>query len=230
MKAMTILTRCRAAEADMRRIRQKIRQRQEAAECITPLLDDTGGGHGGNSEPDRIGTLACAITELEAALQEREKALRVELAAVCVFLDTLDETESAVLHNYYVTRLNVGAIAAKLQYTEGYIRKLKPEAEKKLDLLDDATVRAALPPVVYEGARGGIAMKPPRVCPDCGANLDPQESCDCQKQDEVARLKAALEKKSVQLQEQICAGIRKDARIRELMMELEGAKRRASTW
>ena len=43
------------------------------------------------------------------------------------------------------------------------------------------------------------------------------------------RLRVELERKSDALREQICAGIRKDARIRELTAELEGTKRRAST-
>lgn len=146
MKAMTILTRCRAAEADMRRLRQRIRQRREAAESITPVTTDTGSRQPSNGEPDRLAVLLCAITELEAALEAREKARRVEVAAVCVYLDTLEETESTVIHRYYVTRLKVSAIAAEMNFTEGYIRRLKVEAERKLDALSDADVRAALPP------------------------------------------------------------------------------------
>jgi DNA repair exonuclease SbcCD ATPase subunit len=67
-------------------------------------------------------------------------------------------------------------------------------------------------------------MKPPRICPDCGANLDAQERCTCHDQDDVNNLKAELEKKSDALQEQIRAGIRKDAEIRRLNAELEAAK------
>jgi hypothetical protein len=143
---MTILMRCREAEADMRRIRQRIRQRQEAAECITPVMDIAGVKGHGTGEPDRIGVLVGAISELETALEARERARRVEVAAVCVLLDRLTETESAVLYSYYVTRLKLGAIAAKLSFTDGYIRKLKADAETKLDTPDGASVRAALPP------------------------------------------------------------------------------------
>jgi hypothetical protein len=69
-------------------------------------------------------------------------------------------------------------------------------------------------------------MKPPRIYPDCGANLDPQERCNYQDGDEVSSLQAALEKTSDVLWEQIIAGIRKDARIRELMVELENITQR----
>jgi hypothetical protein len=68
-------------------------------------------------------------------------------------------------------------------------------------------------------------MKPQyHICPDCGASLDPQERCSCHEENEVVRLQAALEKKSEVLQAQIMAEIRKDARIRELVKELEGVK------
>jgi hypothetical protein len=45
-----------------------------------------------------------------------------------------------------MNRLKVGVIAAKLRFTEGYIRKLKGEAERKPDALDDVAAKAALPP------------------------------------------------------------------------------------
>ena len=71
-------------------------------------------------------------------------------------------------------------------------------------------------------------MKPQyRICPDCGASLDPQEVCDC-KENEIQRLREALEKKSDEVRELIWMGIRKDARIRELAAELEGVRKRAA--
>ena len=53
-------------------------------------------------------------------------------------------------------------------------------------------------------------MKPPRIYPDCGASLDPQEKCTCHEENEVVRLQDDLEKKSDALREEIWAGIRKD--------------------
>ena len=146
MKAMTILTRCREAEADARRIRQKIRQRMEAAENVSPAMDPAGSVTHSSSEPDRIASLTCGITALEKELETREQARRAEAAAACVYLDTLSEAESAILYSYYVGYLSTGEIAAKLHYVVGYVRNIKTSAEKKLDTLDDATVRAALPP------------------------------------------------------------------------------------
>ena len=57
----------------------------------------------------------------------------------------LAENESAVLHQFYIKRQKIPAIARKLGFTEGYIRKLKTMGERMLDELPQETVRGALP-------------------------------------------------------------------------------------
>ena len=42
MRAITILQRCREAEQDLRRIRQRIERRREAAESVTPRINAGG--------------------------------------------------------------------------------------------------------------------------------------------------------------------------------------------
>ena len=119
MRAITIMQRCRDAEQDLRRIRQRIERRREAAESVTPRIN-AGGGRS-TAEPDKIAAFVAAITELEADLRGREQARRVEVAAACVLLDRLPETEGAVLHQYYVQRRKIHNIAAKMGYTDSYI-------------------------------------------------------------------------------------------------------------
>lgn len=143
MKGMTVLKRCRAAEGDMARIRQRIQRRREAMECITPRMDVTGSRS--TAEPDKMDAFVAAITELEADLKARELARSAEVAAACVLLDALPEGESSVLHAYYVKRLKMPAIAKRMGYTEGYIRKLKKEGENLMDALPADIVAACLP-------------------------------------------------------------------------------------
>lgn len=143
MRAITILQRCRDAEQDLRRIRQRIERRREAAESVSPRIN-AGGGRS-TAEPDKIAAFVAAITELEADLRGREQARRVEVAAACVLLDGLPENESAVLHQFYIKRQKIPAIARRLGFTEGYIRKLKTMGERMLDELPQETVRGALP-------------------------------------------------------------------------------------
>lgn len=144
MKAITIFTRCRAAEGDMRRIRQRIQQRREAAASVAPQGTGIGGGHG-TSEPDKMSAFVAAIDELESELKAREQARSVEVAAACVLLDALPEMESAVLHRFYIRGHKVPGIAKKLGFSEGYIRKLKAEAERLLDSISEETVVISLP-------------------------------------------------------------------------------------
>ena len=144
MKAMTVLTRCRNAEGDKRRIRQRIAQRRDAMACISPRMDATGGGRG-TAEPDKIGAFVAAVDALERELKLREQAQSVEIAAACTLLDTLPASESAVLHEYYVKHGKVPAIAKRLGYSESYARKLKAEGERMLDELPENVVAAALP-------------------------------------------------------------------------------------
>ncbi|MEG0742725.1 MAG: hypothetical protein RR521_10875 [Clostridia bacterium] len=144
MKAITIFERCRSAEGDMRRIRQRIEQRREAAENITPKMDAIGGGHG-TTEPDKIAAFVAAISELEAELQAREQEHRVETAAACILLDSLPGRVSMVLHLYYVRGVKPSAISSKMRFCESYIRKMKAEGEELLAGIAPANVDATLP-------------------------------------------------------------------------------------
>lgn len=144
MKALTILARCRSAEADKRRIRQQIERRREAITCISPRMDVNGGSRS-TAEQDKIGAFVAAVTELEQRLKVREQAQSVEIAAACVLLDMLPENESAVLHQYYVKGCKVPSIAKCMGYSESYTRRIKAEGERRLCELPESSVTAALP-------------------------------------------------------------------------------------
>lgn len=101
MKAITILTRCRNAEQDMRRIGQQIRQRREAMESVSPSMDAIGGGHG-SAVNNKMADIIARIDELERELKQRQREHRAEVVASCTLLDGLPEAESAVLHKYYL--------------------------------------------------------------------------------------------------------------------------------
>lgn len=143
MNGMTILERCRAADGDMARIRQRIQRRREAMECITPRMDSAGAR--GTAESDKLGAFVAAITQLEAELAAREQARSVEVASACVLLDALPDVEGSVLHAYYVKRLPISVIARRMGYTDGYIRRLKREGEALLDALSTDVVIGSLP-------------------------------------------------------------------------------------
>ena len=143
MDAMTIFRRCRDARGDIEALEERIRQRRDALTQVTQAMDATGGGHG--SPSDRMGTVVAAIADLSAQADARRQRQSVEIAAACVLCDMLDEKYSRVLHLYYVNGMTVRAVAKKLKYSEGYIRKLKRDAEDAVRGIDPDTVRGCVP-------------------------------------------------------------------------------------
>jgi len=143
MKAMTILTRCRRAEDDLRRIQQRIQQRREAAESVVPKTDRVGAR--GAAHPDWMGENLAAVSEQEARLTARERAYMAEVDAVCLILDRLTETESAVLYQFYINRQKAAYIAKKQGFSEGYVRKIKADAERAIEAIPEEWVETVVP-------------------------------------------------------------------------------------
>lgn len=145
MKAMTILKRCRAAQTDEERLRERIWQRREVLESVSAPQGDPNGGSRVQGDRDKIGSILGDIDQLERELQERQEAELAEKAAAVVLLDMVPDLERKVLFDYYVKRWDTGEIARKEKYTAGYVRKTKRNGEQLLDMLGPERVAAALP-------------------------------------------------------------------------------------
>lgn len=145
MKAMTILKRCRAAQTDEERLRERIWQRREVLESVSAPQGDPNGGSRAQGDRDKIGAILGDIDQLERELQERQEAELAEKAAAVVLLDMVPDLERKVLFDYYVKRWDTGEIARKEKYTAGYVRKTKRNGEQLLDMLGPERVAAALP-------------------------------------------------------------------------------------
>lgn len=144
MHAMTIMERCRNAQTDIDRIRQRILRRRDAIESITAHADDVGGSHG-SSDPDKIGRFVAEIDRLNDQAQRREKARSAEIAAVCEMLDALPDNEADVLHKWYIGGRSMRGIARSLHYTEGYCRKLKSAGDARIMEIEPEAVDRMLP-------------------------------------------------------------------------------------
>ncbi len=147
MKAITILNRCRGAEEEIRRLREKARQRREAASSLAaPQADPNGGSRGGNPIKDKIGEILADADVLERKADERNEAWQVESVASMALLDMIPDLESQVLYLYYVQKESTTSIARKKKYQTGYVRKVKRRAEQLLDMLSEPRVDSTLPP------------------------------------------------------------------------------------
>ena len=155
MKAIEILNRCRAADAEISRIQQRIEQRNSALYRITASPMDANGGSRASGNHDKIGTLEADIDTLQRQMLARKRAKQVEIAAACALLDYLDAASSDVLYRFYVLGETAVAIAAACGYQAGTVRAKKAEALKLPAEMDSAQIDATLPGWYLRGDKDG---------------------------------------------------------------------------
>ena len=154
MNAMTILKRCRAAKSDIERLQQRIEQRRDVLTSLSAPQADPNGGSRGSADKDKMGRIMADIDALERELEAREDAERAEKVAVCALMDMVPDKEGKILFSYYVKHLDTGAIARKEKYQVSYVRRVKRDAEKLIEMLSEEKVNATLPPW-YLKEKGG---------------------------------------------------------------------------
>lgn len=143
---MTILRRCRESGTDLSELEERIRQRRDAVTTISVSLDRDGGAGGSGTPSDRIAAAAAAVADLEKQAERRRERQAVEIMAVNVLADRLPGVQGRIIYLYYAKALTVRAVAKRVKYTEGYVRKLRREAENQLREVPGEEVDELLPP------------------------------------------------------------------------------------
>ena len=146
MDAMTILKRCRASGAELVELDARIRQRRDAATMISAVISGEPGHAPGGLASDKIAAAAAAVADLEARAQQRRERQAVELAAVSALAERLEGVQGRIVYLYYGKALTVRAVAKRVKYTEGYVRRLRREAEDRLRQVPAEEVDELLPP------------------------------------------------------------------------------------
>lgn len=155
MNAMTIMKRCRAARNDVERLQQRIDQRRDVLTSLSaPQADPNGGSHG-SGDKDKIGRILAEIDELERLRDARREEEEAEKVAVCALMDMVPDLEGKILFGYYVKRMDTTAIARKEKYTTSYVRRVKRDAEKLIEMLGPERVDSTLP-AWYLKKKGGV--------------------------------------------------------------------------
>ena len=154
MNAMTILKRCRAAEGDIERLQQRIEQRRDVLTSLSAPQADPNGGSRGSGDKDKTGRILAEIDELERELEARKEAEKAEKVASCALMDMVPDLEGKILFGYYVKRLDTTAIARKEKYQTSYVRRVKRDAEKLIEMLSPENVNRTLP-AWYLKEKGG---------------------------------------------------------------------------
>lgn len=143
LTAMEILERCRRAEADKRRLRERVEMYRDAAGRMTASLD--GIGARGTGEADHMAAIVGEIDGVERQLRQREREESAEIAAALQLLDTLPPLECLVLNRYYLRRETLNAIAVGLGYSYGYTRGKKADGCRLLRDWGEGEVMRLLP-------------------------------------------------------------------------------------
>lgn len=145
MNAITILRRVRAAEEEIGRLNLQLQQRWDALTGISAPQADPNGGSRGSADPDKNGRIMGDIDQLERKIRRRKERLEAETVAALALLDMLPNLESKVLHAYYLKHCSTTDIARREKYTQGYVRRVKRQAETVLGMLSQERVDGTLP-------------------------------------------------------------------------------------
>ena len=154
MNAMTIMKRCRAAKSDVDRLQQRIDQRRDVLTSLSAPQADPNGGSRGSGDKDKISRILAEIDELERERDGRKEKAEAEKVAACALMDMVPDLEGKILFGYYVKRLDTTAIARKEKYQTSYVRRVKRDAEKLIEMLSDENVNRTLP-AWYKKEKGG---------------------------------------------------------------------------
>lgn len=143
MTAMEIFEKCKAAEGDKKKLRDKIQRYRDSAGRMNAALD--GIGARSTDEPDKLLAIMAEISELEGSIRQRDEEYAVEVAAACRLLDMLPDTECKIINAFYLQDHTLTLIARELNYSYGYTRTLKSIACTHLEAIPESMVTALLP-------------------------------------------------------------------------------------
>ena len=143
LTAMEILERCRRAEGEKRRLKERADMIRDTAGHMTASLDGIGARSTGAG--DRMVGLMARLEEAEQALKRRDQEYTAEVAAACQLLDRLPPLECSVMSRFYVRGQSLRSIAADMGYSYSYVRARKSEGCRLLQQLGEGEVMRLLP-------------------------------------------------------------------------------------
>lgn len=143
LTAMEILERCRRAEGEKRRLKERADMIRDTAGHMTASLDGIGARSTG--EADHMAAMAGMLDAVERELAQRDLEYTVEIAAACQLLDMLPALECGIMSRYFIRGQTLRGIARDMGYSYSYVRGLKSEGCKHLHGIDQGVVLGLLP-------------------------------------------------------------------------------------
>lgn len=143
MNAIDILNRCRSAQADIRRLEERIARYRDCATDSSAHINPNGRVQGSGS--DSLAEFAAEICDCEEERDKRKREYKAESYCACKLLDRLPETECSVLYRFYMSGQTVDGIAAAIGLTANYVKRKKADGLARLAQIDRKIVLEMLP-------------------------------------------------------------------------------------
>lgn len=143
MNAINILNRCRSAQAEIRRLEERIARYRDCATDSSAHINPNGRVQG--SGGDSLSEFAAEICDCTKQCDKRKLEYKAESYCACKLLDRLPETECAVLYRFYMNGQTVDGIAAAIGLTANYVKRKKADGLTFLAQIDPKVVLELLP-------------------------------------------------------------------------------------
>jgi len=143
LTAMEILERCRRAEGEKRRLKERADMIRDTAGHMTASLDGIGARSTG--ENDHMLTMVEMLDSVEQELAQRDREYTAEVAAACQLLDMLPPMECSVLSRYYIRGQTLRSIARDMGYSYSYVSRCKASGCQLMQELGEGWVMRLLP-------------------------------------------------------------------------------------
>lgn len=143
LTAMEILERCRRAEGEKRRLKERADMIRDTTGHMTASLDGIGARSTG--ETDHMLTMVGMLDAVERELKQRDREYTAEVAAACQLMDMLPPMECSVLSRYYIRGQTLRSIAQDMGYSYSYVSRCKASGCQLLLGLGEGEIMRLLP-------------------------------------------------------------------------------------
>ncbi|MEA4928575.1 MAG: hypothetical protein VB104_07855 [Candidatus Limiplasma sp.] len=144
--ATLVLARCLAADGEVEALTIQHEQEMDVATSVGQPLQDAGDRHAAGTHSEKVANGACELAGILGEIEARKQRRSAEILCVSRMVKRLPVTQGRVIHLYYIKRLTLTAIARRMNFSYGYLRRVKADGLAALEKLPDEEVEAMLPP------------------------------------------------------------------------------------
>ncbi len=141
--ALEILERCRRAEAEKKRLKERADMIRDTAGHMTASLDGIGSRSTG--ETDHMANMMGRLDAVERELRQRDREYTAEVNAACQLMDMLPALECSIISRHYIRGQTLRSIAREMGYSYSWVCHCKASACQQLARLGEGEIMRLLP-------------------------------------------------------------------------------------